>query len=134
MRARAATSGGGRQVPAPVSEPEPKARSLGSAQVRGTVLQRIAPAPSRPVQRLKGNRMRTVAMVCAVPVWNDPLQRFRPNRCNRSDSKLRLCPSRSAINSAPFSHFKTHSGKTHLSLLLQLGFRSESEEVTRILK
>ena len=73
----------------------------------GTMLQRIAPAPlSGTAPRLKGNRTRTIAMVCAVPVWNDPLQWFRPNRCNRSDSKLRLCPSRSAINSAPFFHFK----------------------------
>ena len=35
----------------------------------GMVLQRIVPALlSGPAQRLKGNRTRTVAMVCAVPV------------------------------------------------------------------
>ena len=83
----------------PVAVAGAEAWSSGSGPVlfepglTGTVLQRIAPAPSEPVQRLKGNRTRIVATVCAIPVWNDPLQQFRLNRCNHSDFKLRICPS-----------------------------------------
>jgi len=74
----------------------------------GYGLQRIVHAPpsgSEPNQR--NGWQKNAANSWAVSVWNEPLQRFRPNRCNRSVRFGRIYPSRSAINSAPFLSNKT---------------------------
>ena len=70
-------------------------------------VQRITPAPlsgSEPKQR--NGWQETAANGWAVSVWNELLQRFRLNRCNRSDGNGRVCPFQSAINCAPFLSFK----------------------------
>ena len=62
---RAAAGGGRRGGPDPGSGSLPGS-VLFEPGLTGTLVQRIAPAPSGPVQRLKENRTRTIATVCAV--------------------------------------------------------------------
>ena len=59
-----------------------------------------------PIRNCTTAWQETVANGWAVSVWNKSLQRFRPNRCNRSIRNGRICPSLSAINSAHFLSFQ----------------------------
>ena len=70
-------------------------------QVSRVGLQRIVPTlpfGSEPNQRKAD----------AVSVWNELLQRFRPNRCNCSVRFRPKYPSQSAINSSPLLSNRTH--------------------------
>ena len=62
------------------------------------------PDPNRSAQRLLVNRRGQLGGCCG---WNEPLQWFRSSRCNRSVDFGHFFPSRSAINSAPYSQTKT---------------------------
>ena len=87
----------------------------------------------------------------AVAVRNDPLQRFRSNRCNRSVGFGPFYLFQSAINSAPFLSIKTHRKKQQSIFcilkwdfctqfrsdfqqevrILQIGFRSDFQEILK---
>jgi len=126
----------------------------------GYGLPRILPAPpsgSEPkAQRLSANYHEQLGGCCpkrtVATVQTEPLQRFRPNRCNRSVGFGPFYPSRSAINSAPFLSIKTHRKQQqsifcilkwdfytqfrgdfqHEVRIPQLEFRSDFQEILKI--